>query len=103
MDAGRIMPRHCVLFYRRAACNPGADRPPTAALMMAYAFIGFAVLHTLTQALKSRALWLGCSYVVVVVVPPGLWWRWWFSALADAVFGIRRRFLNGRPPPLPVS
>jgi hypothetical protein len=74
----------------------------TAALMMAYAFIGFAVLHTLTQALKSRALWLGCSYVVVVV------FTWPVVAmvvlgLADAVFGIRRRFLKGRPPPLPVS
>ena len=31
----------------------------TAALMMAYALTGFAVLHTLTLALKSRALWLG--------------------------------------------
>src|SRR6202022_1508894 len=28
----------------------------TAALMMAYALTGFAVLHTLTLALKSRAL-----------------------------------------------
>jgi Predicted membrane protein (DUF2232) len=74
----------------------------TAALMMAYALIGFAVLHTLTQALKSRALWLGCSYVIVVV------FTWPVLAmvalgLADAVFGIRRRFLQGRPPPLPVS
>jgi hypothetical protein len=74
----------------------------TAALMVAYAFIGFAVLHTVTQALKSRALWLGCGYVVVVV------FTWPVLAmvvlgLADAVFGIRRRFLQGRPPPLPVS
>ena len=73
----------------------------TAALMMAYAFTGFAVLHTLTQALKSRALWLGCTYVVVVV------FTWPLLAmvvlgLADAVFGIRRRF-QARPPPLPVS
>ena len=35
--------------------------------MMAYALIGFAVLHTLTLALKSRALWLSCIYVVVLV------------------------------------
>ena len=39
----------------------------TAALMMAYALTGFAVLHTLTLALKSRALWLGCTYAIVVV------------------------------------
>jgi hypothetical protein len=74
----------------------------TAALTMGYALTGFAVLHTLTLALRSRALWLGAIYVVVVV------FGWPILAmvvlgLADAVFGIRRRFLRGRPPPLPVS
>jgi hypothetical protein len=73
-----------------------------AALMMAYAFAGFAVLHTLTRALKRRALWLAGTYVVVVV------FTWPVLAvtvlgIADAVFEIRRRFLQGRPPPLPVS
>ncbi len=73
-----------------------------AALMMAYAFTGFAVLHTLTLALKSRALWLGCTYAVVVVFS----WPILVMAvlgLADAIFGIRRRYLQGRPPPLPTS
>ena len=74
----------------------------TAALMMAYALIGFAVLHTLTLALKSRALWLGCTYAIVVV------FGWPVLAmvalgLADAIFGFRRRYLQGRPPPLPAS
>lgn len=74
----------------------------TAALAMAYALAGFAVLHTLTLALRSRALWLGATYAVVAV------FGWPILAimvlgLADAVFGIRRRFLQGRPPPLPVS
>jgi hypothetical protein len=74
----------------------------TAALMMAYALTGFAVLHTLTLALKSRALWLGCTYAIVVV------FGWPVLAmvvlgLADAVFGIRQRYLQGRPPPLPAS
>ena len=74
----------------------------TAALMMAYALIGFAVLHTLTLALKSRALWLGCVYAIVVV------FGWPVLAmvalgLADAVFGLRQRYLHGRPPPLPAS
>ncbi len=74
----------------------------TAALMMAYALIGFAVLHTLTLALKSRSLWLSLSYVIVVV------FSWPVLAmvilgLADAVFGIRQRYLQGRPPPLPAS
>jgi hypothetical protein len=74
----------------------------TVAFMIAYALTGFAVLHTLTLALKSRALWLGCTYVIVVV------FSWPILAmvalgLADTVFGLRLRYLRGRPPPLPVS
>lgn len=74
----------------------------TAALMMAYALVGFAVLHTLTLALKSRAVWLGCIYAVVAV------FGWPVLAmvalgLAEAVFGLRQRYLHGRPPPLPAS
>jgi len=74
----------------------------TAGLMMAYALIGFAVLHTLTLALKSRALWLSLSYVIVVV------FSWPVLAmvilgLADALLGIRQRFMRGRPPRLPAS
>jgi hypothetical protein len=74
----------------------------TAALMMAYALTGFAVLHTLTLALKSRALWLGCAYAIVVVfVWPVV--AMMALGLADAVFGFRRRYLQGRPPPLPAA
>jgi hypothetical protein len=74
----------------------------TAVLMMAYALTGFAVLHTLTLALKSRALWLGCTYAIVVV------FVWPVVAMvvlgiADAIFGFRQRYLQGRPPPLPTS
>ena len=62
----------------------------SAALMMAYALIGFAVLHTLTLAMKSRALWLSGIYAVVLV------FGWPVLAmvglgLADAVFGFRQR------------
>jgi hypothetical protein len=72
------------------------------ALMMSYALVGFAVLHTLTLALKHRALWLVCAYVVVAV------FSWPVLAmailgLADAVFGLRQRYLQGRPPALPAS
>jgi hypothetical protein len=73
-----------------------------ASLMMAYAVVGFAVLHTLTLAFKSRALWLSCTYAIVVVfVWPAL--AMVTLGLADAIFGLRRRYLQGRPPPLPAS
>jgi hypothetical protein len=73
-----------------------------AGLSIAYAMTGFAVLHTLTLAMKSRALWLGCVYAIVA----GFAWALLAIALlglADAVFGLRRRYLRGRPPPLPES
>jgi len=74
----------------------------SAALLMAYALVGFAALHTLTLGMRFRALALGCAYAVVVVsvypvlVMAGL-------GLADAIFGFRRRYLRSRPPPLPMS
>jgi hypothetical protein len=74
----------------------------TAGLMMAYALTGFAVLHTLTLAWKSRALWLSCTYAIVIV------FSWPILAmvvlgLADAIFGFRQRYLQRRPPPIPSS
>jgi hypothetical protein len=74
----------------------------TTALLMAYALIGFAVLHTLTLSLNSRGFWLCCAYAVVIT------FGWPMLAmialgLADAVFGIRQRYLRGKPPPLPAS
>jgi hypothetical protein len=73
-----------------------------ATLMLAYALTGFAVLHTLTAALKTRAVWLSCSYCLVLVF---VWPVIVIAAvgLADAVFGIRQRFLNSQPPPIPAS
>ena len=74
----------------------------TTALMMAYGLTGFAVLHTLTLALKSRVFWLCCIYAIVVA------FGWPILALialglADALFGLRERYLRGRPPPVPAS
>jgi hypothetical protein len=70
-------------------------------LTMAYALVGFAVLHTLTLAMKHRALWLSCIYAVVAV------FGWPVLAmaalgLADVVFGLRQRYLQTRPP-LPAA
>jgi len=74
----------------------------TTALIMAYALTGFAVLHTLTLALKSRAFLLGCTYAIVLMfVWPVLLMA--IVGLADAAFGFRRRYLQGKPPPLPAS
>ena len=61
----------------------------TSALMMAYAFTGFAVLHTLTLALKSRAFWLGSTYAIVVLF---VW-----PVLAMVVLGLGRRRVRPSP------
>jgi hypothetical protein len=71
------------------------------ALITAYALTGLAVLHTLTLAFKSRAFWLGSTYAFVVV------FGWPMLAvaalgLADAIFGLRQRYLRAHPPPLPT-
>jgi len=75
----------------------------TAALLMAYALIGLAALHTLTLGLKSRSLWLSCAYAMLVISSGSLAVAMVVLGLADAIFGLRRRYLQGRPPPLPVS
>jgi uncharacterized protein YybS (DUF2232 family) len=74
----------------------------TTVLIMAYALTGFAVLHTLTLALKNRALWLSCAYTVVIVFS---WPVLAVAALgvADAIFGFRQRYQQSRPPPIPAS
>ena len=70
----------------------------TSSLMMAYALVGFAVLHTVTLTLRSRALWLSCVYAVVLV------FLWPIVAMigigiADTVFGLRQRCLQRHTPP----
>jgi hypothetical protein len=72
----------------------------TTALIVAYAFAGFAVLHTLTQTRSMRGLWLAGSYALVVV------FGWPLVAIAllgiaDAIFGFRNRKQPAfRPPTL---
>jgi hypothetical protein len=75
----------------------------TAALLMTYALTGLAVLHTLTQGLKSRALWLSCTYAILVVSGGWLVITMVILGIADAIFGLRQRYLRGRPPPIPAS
>jgi len=73
-----------------------------AALLMAYALTGFAVLHTLTLGLRSRSLWLSCTYAVVIIFAwPAL--ALVVLGLLDAVFGLRERYLRTRPPAVPAA
>jgi len=95
-----------VLCVSLAFCFSGglpaiASRIVAAALMMTYALAGFAALHTLTLTLKNRAFWLGTVYAIVVLF---VWPVLALVALgvADAMFGLRQRFLRSRPPPLPA-
>jgi len=73
----------------------------TSALLMAYGLAGFAVLHTLTLSWRSRPFWLGSTYALVtmfawpVLIMVAL-------GLADAAFGLRQRYWQRQPPPLPV-
>ncbi len=72
------------------------------ALLAAYALTGLAVLHTLTLALRNRTMWLVASYAVMIV----LFWPLLavvVLGVADAVFGLRERFMRTRPPPLPAE
>ena len=75
----------------------------TAALLMAYALTGFAVLHTLTLGLKGRGLWLACSlrhgggvcgWPVLAMAR---------SALPTPSSNFASAFCARRPPPLPAS
>lgn len=73
------------------------------ALLIAYAFTGFAVVHTLTLALRNRMAWLIACYVLTIVT------FWPLPAIVvlgivDAVSGVRERLMRTRmPPPLPAS
>jgi hypothetical protein len=69
-----------------------------ASLLMAYAILGFAVLHAITRAVGGRALILAGIYLAVIV------FGWPVLAiallgLADTAFGIRARTAGKRGPP----
>ena len=73
-----------------------------AALLMVYGLVGLAVVHTLTLHSKSRAFLLSCTYGILVLLP----WTiilMTVLGLADAIFGLRQRYLRGKPPPLPAA
>lgn len=74
----------------------------TAALLMAYGVLGFAVLHTLTRGMGSRPFVLGGVYAAVIV------FGWPVVALCllgllESAFSVRRRFGNRGGPPAPMT
>ncbi len=69
-----------------------------ASLLMAYALLGFAVLHAITRGIDYRAVALAGAYAAVVV------FFWPLIAvsllgLADSAFQIRARVASKRAPP----
>jgi hypothetical protein len=69
-----------------------------AALLMAYAFLGFAVLHHMTRGMNARALLLGSAYVSVMVLGwPALLMM--LLGLADTALDIRGRVAGRGGPP----
>jgi hypothetical protein len=69
-----------------------------ASLLVAYAMLGFAVLHTLTRGNAARGLILAGSYFAVIV----LFWPillMTLAGLADTAFDIRGRLAQRRTPP----
>src|SRR5207237_772254 len=73
-----------------------------ASLLMAYAILGFAVLHAITRGIKVRPFMLGSAYVAVIV----LGWPvivMSLLGLADSAFDFRGRAARRHPPTHPQS
>jgi hypothetical protein len=71
-----------------------------ASLLMAYAILGFAVLHAITRGIATRPFVLGGVYAsVIVFFWPAL--ALTLLGLADTAFDIRGRVAGRRGPPRP--
>jgi hypothetical protein len=69
----------------------------SAALIMAYAIAGFAVLHSITRNVGGRPFILTGAYLAVLVIGwPVL--ALTLLGLADAIFDFRKRIGVGSPP-----
>jgi hypothetical protein len=67
----------------------------TASLSMAYAVLGFAVLHAITRGMNSRPFTLGGTYLLVLVLGwPVL--AMTLLGLADTAFDFRGRLAHKR-------
>jgi hypothetical protein len=94
------------LIAAAVACSFLPDLPGlvsrifTASLLMAYALLGFAVLHAITRDLSSRGFVLAGAYAATFVFGwPVLIMT--LLGLADTAFSLRTRFGQKRGPPAP--
>jgi len=69
-----------------------------AVMIVAYAMVGVAVLHSLTQPLASRTFILSAFYLVAVFFWPVMIIVLALIAIADAAFNFRGRVGPGSPP-----
>ncbi len=68
-----------------------------AAMIMAYAILGFAVLHAITRNVGGRSFILAGAYLAILVIGwPVL--AMTLLGLADAIFDFRKRVGAGSPP-----
>jgi hypothetical protein len=71
-----------------------------AAMLMAYALLGFAVLHHISRGIKGRIFLLGSAYAAVLVLGwPALVMM--LLGLADTMLDLRGRVARRRGPPQP--
>ncbi len=69
---------------------------------MAYALMGFAVLHAITRGMRSRPFMLGGAYVAVIIFGwPVIVMS--LLGLADTALDFRGRVLRRRGPPNPQT
>lgn len=73
-----------------------------AAMMMAYAILGFAVLHVITRGMSARPFIIGVIYAAVIV----FFWPLLMTSLlglADSAFDFRARVAAKRGPPTTLT
>lgn len=71
----------------------------TASLLIVYAVLGFAVLHTITRGSPGRPIMIGGAYAVCILGWPTLGMT--VLGLADTILDIRGRVTRRRGPPSP--
>jgi hypothetical protein len=72
------------------------------ALIVAFALQGLAMLHEISRGRPSRTMLLAGTYVLAVVVGQIMLPALAMAGIADAAFGLRRRFPSGGAGPRPT-